>query len=247
MAVQLWTEETAPGPLPQKSPLIGEANSPYPQTMTGKVAVGLLMISGPGSLAISDAERTSVVSAVTTGYQFWTSFAPNYANLKFHLIHTRVTVATANVETCKSYSHCEDGITNDALNAIGYPSGQAGQDALAQFYKDISGSDSAYLVFFTKYNLYWPFYAFGGGGPIYMEIGNYQMDKLFAHETGHVFNAPDEYDSFRCNCHEDYGKGSCTAKNYNCVSCGDIQINCVMKYNDFDLCGYTRLHVGWCS
>ena len=135
--VQLWTKETAPGPLPQKSPLIGEANSPYPQTMTGKVAVGLHMISGPGSLAISDAERISVVSAVTTGYQFWASFAPNYANLQFHLIHAHITVATADIGTCYSYNHCEDGFTNDALNAIGYPSGQAGKDALAQFYKSI--------------------------------------------------------------------------------------------------------------
>lgn len=85
--VQLWTKETAPASLPQKPPLIGEANSLYRQTMTGKIAVGLHMISGSGSLAISDAERTSIVSAVTTGYQFWAGFAPEYADLQFHLIH----------------------------------------------------------------------------------------------------------------------------------------------------------------
>ena len=45
------------------------------------------MISGPGSLAISDAERTSIVSAVTVRYHFWTGMAPEYyANLQFHLI-----------------------------------------------------------------------------------------------------------------------------------------------------------------
>ena len=93
---QPWTEEPAPAP-PQRSPPVGEANSPYRQTMTGKIAVGLHMISGPGSLAISDAERTSVVSAVTTGYQFWTGVAPEYANLQFHLIYTHLTVSTPDI------------------------------------------------------------------------------------------------------------------------------------------------------
>lgn len=89
--------------------------------MTGRIAVGLHMVSGPGSLAISDAERTSIVSAVTTGYQFWAGIPPDYANLQFHLIHTHITVATSNPATCYGWN-CDEPFTNDALNLIGYQS-----------------------------------------------------------------------------------------------------------------------------
>ena len=48
------------------------------------------------------------------------------------------------------------------------------------------------------------------------------IDRVFAHETGHVFNALrlDEYNYNRCNClYKDYGKGTCHTGNYNCVKC----------------------------
>ena len=106
--------------------------------MTGKIAVGLHMslISGPGSLAISDAERTSIVSAVTVRYHFWTGMALEYyANLQFHLIYTHLTVFTLDITgTCNGWD-CDEGFTNDALKLMGYQSGDAGEDDLAKFYK----------------------------------------------------------------------------------------------------------------
>ena len=144
------------------------------------------MISGPGNLAISDAERTSVVSAVTTGYQFWTGVAPEYANLRFHLIYTHLTVSTPDIiGTCNGWD-CDEGFTNDALKLMGFQSRPEGEDALAQFYKDISGSDGAYFVFATKYKLYHTYYATRGRGPVYMQIkedGYPPMERMFAHET----------------------------------------------------------------
>ena len=60
-------------------------------------------------------------------------------------------------------------------------------------------------------------------GPMYMQYSNDgwgpdQLDRVFAHETGHVFNAPDEYTTGKCNCYTNYGKGMCSAKNQNCVN-----------------------------
>ena len=51
-------------------------------------------------------------------------------------------------------------------------------------------------------------------------------DRVFAHETGHVFNAPDEYTS--CKCYSYYGKGTCKAINVNCKSCTSSQEDCIM-------------------
>jgi hypothetical protein len=110
---------------------------------------------------------------------------------------------------------------------MGLSTGRAGKDELAQYIKDRSGSDGAYIGpagFFSKYKQKRFAYAYVKGGPIYMQYSNSkwgpdQLDRVFAHETGHVFNAPDEYE--RCNCDNDYGKlkGTCTAKNQNCVGC----------------------------
>ena len=57
--------------------------------------------------------------------------------------------------------------------------------------KDWSGGDGAYIGFFSKYNQKHFAYAYFGGGPLYMQYSNDgwgpdQIDRVFAHETGHV-------------------------------------------------------------
>ncbi len=90
--------------------------------------------------------------------------------------------------------------------------------------------------FQNNYRQYHFAYAYFEGGPLYMQYSNDgwgpdQFDKVFAHETGHVFNVPDEY--YKCRCSINYGKGACTAKNDNCTrndldKCTDHQPACIM-------------------
>ncbi len=152
---------------------------------------------------------------------------------------------------CSSHEACHDVFTNAFLKAYNYPTGKTGKDQLAQSIKNSANAEGAYLAFFSKYKLFHFAYAHYGGGPTYMQYSNGdwgvdQIDRVFAHETGHVFNAPDEYKN-DCSCQELYGKGSCTAKNANCKNCTSVQTSCIMDNNDLSICEHTKKHVGWCS
>ena len=250
---QRWTDKTAPVALPRESPSPhSEANSPYRNTMTGKIAFAAIIVSGPGDLAISDNEKNKVLSEVQVGLDFWANAAPAAANLQFVLYYAHVRISAAESASCSSYSACHNVFADPALESIGFATGQAGKDEVAQYIKDASNSDGAYIGFFSKYNQKHFAYASFGGGPMYMQYSNdgwgpNQLDKVFAHETGHVFNAPDEYTDGKCKCNRQYGRGTCSAKNKNCIDCTSSQSSCIMDGNEFTLCSYTKKHLGWCD
>ena len=217
--IQRWTEKIAPVVLPRKTPFPDEANSPYRQMLTGRIAFAAIIISGPGNLAISDTEKNKIVSEVTSGLQFWSDAAPASAKLQFSIYSAFVSIGAADSISCPTYEACHDVFVNPALQDLGASTGQAGKDELAQYIKDQSNADGAYIGFFSKYRQLNFAYAYFGGGPLYMQYsndgwGSDQIDKVFAHETGHVFNAPDEYTD--CKCSKGYGEGTCTGWNSNC-------------------------------
>ena len=250
--VQSWTEKTPPKAFPQPSGHLGYgANSPYRQTMTGKIAVGILIASGPDdSLDISSSESQTIESEVIAGLDFWIKNAPASAELSFALYKGVAVISASNPTFCSSYAACHNVFANPTLQHFGYSTGQIGKDQLAGAIKTHAGADGAYFGFFSKYRQSHFAYAYPGGGPFYMQYSNDgwgpdQIDRVFAHETGHVFNAPDEYTS--CNCSYNYGNGTCTAKNTNCYSCTSSQSTCIMDSNDLDhICSYSKKHVGWC-
>ncbi|UCH85312.1 MAG: T9SS type A sorting domain-containing protein [Candidatus Latescibacterota bacterium] len=85
------------------------------------------------------------------------------------------------------------------------------------------------------------------GGPftvlLYAVMG-WTTQEVFAHESGHIFYACDEYAG---GC----GTYSCTSVcrngslNANCEACNSGSRDCMMKENSFSLCTYTPTHVGW--
>ncbi len=219
--------------------------------MRGKIAIIVLVASGPGSLAVSTSEFNEVKSEVLVGLKFWTDNAPASAGLSFKMFSGKAVItASDGAEDC-SWAQCHDIFATPTLSYFGYSS----KDKLAQWAKDKVGAVGSYLAFFSKYRQSHFAYAYFGGGPIYMQYsndgwGSDQIDRVFAHETGHVFNAPDEYTS--CNCGKDYGQGSCSTKNYNCAksgstSCTSYQQSCIMDSNDLGhICANSKIHVGWC-
>ena len=252
--VMHWHEKTAPAALPRESPLPNPANSPYRSTLTGKIAFAAVIVSGPGRLTISESERSTITSEIISGCQFWTGSAPASANLKFDIDFHYVSISAEDSSFCADFPSCHDVFANPALEVLGFGTGQAGRDRLAQTTKDINGADGAYIGFFSKYRQSHFAYAYFGGGPLYMQYSNdgwgpNQIDRVFAHETGHVFNAPDEYTN--CDCNRSYGRGACTENNGNCEtatsSCTNSQTRCIMDANDFSLCEYTKKHLGWCE
>ena len=246
--VQKWTEKTAPMAfLREDSNKDVRGDSPYRLTMTGKIAVGVVVASGPGSLAISQTEYKKIVSECQVGLKFWSDQAAKKGvtfKLWFVLYSVRETISASNPTSCSSYEACHNVFVDASLQSLGFSTGQTGKDNFAQFLKDTAGADGAFLGFFSKYRQSHFAYAYFGGGPLYMQYsndgwGSDQIDRVFAHEVGHVFNAPDEYAG--CQCVELYGRGACTATNANCNNCTSSQGGCIMDSNDLgNLCESTE-------
>ncbi len=242
--VQKWTEKTAPKAFPRPNPLL--ADGPEAPTLKGKIAVAVLVVSGPGSLEVSEAEFTKINSEVLTGLKFWTDKAPPSAGLSFATYKGLAKITAPNPVSCSTKAACHDKFAIPAYKSYGY----ASTTQLAQRVKDVAGAVGGYVAIFSKYRQGHFAYAYFNGGPIYMQYSNDgwgpdQIDRVFAHETGHVFNAPDEYTN--CRCSQNYGGGSCTAKNSNCKYCTSSQQNCIMDSNDINnICASTKKHVGWC-
>ncbi len=247
---QKWTEKTAPMAIEREDSNDFHGDSPYSSTMTGKIAVVVFVASGPGSLEITDAELQTIISKCQVGLDFWSEQArKNSVPLSFVLYWAKATITAPNPTSCSSFSACHNVFADASLQAFGFPAGRAGKDQLSEFAKSASRADGAFLAFFTKYRQAHFAYAYFGSGPTYMQYSNdgwgtNQIDRVFAHETGHVFSAPDEYG--RCKCTPLYGRGSCTATNANCRDCTSSQANCIMDRSAWELCENTKKHVGWC-
>ena len=72
-------------------------------------------------------------------------------------------------------------------------------------------------------------YANDGWGPD-------NIDRVLAHETGHIFGCPDEYASSGCNCGGAWGRFG--EANSNCENCaGAAGVGCLMRANESKMCG----------
>src|SRR5262245_59060796 len=79
-------------------------------------------------------------------------------------------------------------------------------------------------------------YANDGWGPD-------NIDRVFTHETGHIFGSPDEYAASNCSC--DTKAGYLREVNGNCERCATSFTPCLMAANTWAMCGYTPAHLGW--
>ena len=85
-----------------------------------------------------------------------------------------------------------------------------------------ANADGSFVVLFTKYPA--PHGAYASGSWKRMVIRkddlSSDMDRVIAHETGHIFGAPDEYGSSGCSCTSEHGRFF-QEVNGNCVNCTD--------------------------
>jgi hypothetical protein len=113
------------------------------------------------------------------------------------------------------------------------------------------GTEWAYCGFFTKYPLGHFAYASIGGPRIVMDYnndgwGSSNIDRVFAHESGHIFNCPDEYASSGCDCGGRWGYWR--TPNGNCEKCAPGGgVPCLMNSNTWAICEHTTSQLGWTS
>lgn len=104
-----------------------------------------------------------------------------------------------------------------AQSLLGFGPGEQGyNDYVAQLRQDL-GTEWGIVAFVTKYPVGW--FAYAGTPRIVMAWSDSDsFDRVFAHETGHTFGAPDEYASSNCSCETVSGR-FLNAKNGNCKLC----------------------------
>ena len=223
--------------------------APAPPTsayLEGSVAVGIIIVAGPtAELQFSAAERTKIVAEVQNGLSFYASTNPK-AGLTFTY---DIRFVQLNVQPNPNAADLEALWRDPAIATLGFPGSWAGVGQYVESIRQQFGTRWTYCGFFTKYQLGWFAYASIGGPRIVMNYDNDgwgpdNIDRVFAHESGHIFGCPDEYASSNCNCGGNWGRFG--KPNTNCQNCApNGGIMCIMKGNDWTMCQVTPAHLGW--
>jgi len=145
----------------------------------------------------------------------------------------------------------EDKWRDPALSLLGFPAGAPGFTQLVDSVKASTGSQYGYVGFFTKMPTAWFAYANGLNSlkVVMRETGSSflnwtSIDRVYSHETGHIFGAFDEYTSSNCTCTASH-TGFFTEVNGNCQLCAVNPTACLMNNNVNVLCPFTQASIGW--
>ena len=235
-------------PTPTFSAGAADATAPAPTSsyLEGTVAVGIVIVQGPTpDLQFSNDEILKVVAEVQNGLSFYATTNP-LAGISFSYDIQDVAVT---VPADPNAGDLEALWRNPAMAAIGYSADFAGVGAYVEDLRGRFGTRWTYCGFFTKYPLAHFAYASIGGPRLVMQYANDgwgpdNIDRVFAHETGHIFGCPDEYATSKCDCGGSWGRFGLA--NGNCENCaGGGGVPCLMKGNTFEVCEFTPAHLGW--
>ena len=229
---------------PQESP-----QAPLSSCMIGSVAVGIIIVSGDsGEEKFSDEEQSKIIQEVQEGLDWLATVEPK-AKLSFSYDIQQIVVSASPgpyTEETDEYEQWERDWRDAALAELGYQTGYQGYQKYASDLRDRRGTKWAYVTFFTKYPLH--HFAYSIYSKVVMSYDNDgwgpdSLNRVFAHESCHIFGALDEYGSCRC---ESVG-GQLSGPNGNCINClpREQQLPCVMNANTLKMCDYTRKQIGW--
>jgi hypothetical protein len=224
------------------------AGAPTSTRLTGSIAVGIVIVEGPTpALKFSEAERVKVVAEVQNGLGWLASQTPDGITWVYDI---QIVSLTTQPGSSSLTSDQKEALWRDpAMAKLGFGSGMAGVTTYVESLRTKYTTTWAYCGFFTKYPLGWFAYASIGGPRLVMDYNNDgwgpdNIDRVFAHESGHVFGAPDEYASSGCSCGGTWGYYG--KPNGNCANCAPSGgVDCLMKQNSWAMCAYTPYHLGF--
>jgi hypothetical protein len=248
--------EDEDGTTPAKALAIEDEEVPAPSTGTptsrfliGSVSLGLVLVSrDTGEEAMTQAERIRIVQEVQEGLDFLAGVEPR-ANVSFVYDIRPVTVDSdpgPYPGVGEAYEKFERDWRDAALASMGFPAGRTGYQQYANDLRDRLNTDWAYVAFFTKYPLNHFAYAIFEKVVMHYDNDNWgpeNINRVFAHESCHIFGAADEYGT--CTCGGSFGHLG--APNDNCVNCfpPGAQVPCLMNKNTQEMCDSSRRQIGW--
>jgi len=223
----------------------GTSTAPLSSYLEGAVAVGLVLVEGPtADLQFTAAERTKVVAEAQNGLS-WLATSNPAADITFSYdIQIVRLTQPANPSATDLEAYWRDPV----MAKLGYQANFDGVYDYANAIRSRLATRWAYVAFVTKYPVQYFAYAAIGGPRIVLTYDNDgwgpdNLDRVFAHESSHVFGAVDEYGSSGCDCGGSFGRFG--VPNGNCDSCAPAPVDCLMRGNSFAFCRYTPAHIGW--
>jgi hypothetical protein len=263
-----WLNIPAP-PCPHEVSGFGAPPPPIQDMrLVGDIAVGIMTIDGPaGTVAqITASEFVDITLSIIHGFDILYNNAPREVKLVFLAEPRRaalplldpasVPVAPAGgpqVITFPEYEERERMWRDPALQAQGFPAGFAGINAYRNNLLTrpwLTGAPQRSIVILvTKYNA--AHFGYAANGRFVLQfpnalaaVGIDNLDRVIAHETCHLFNAPDEYGT----CVPQQLFGPFNVPNGNCVNAHIPFIphtSCLMAGETDDMCVWSKAHVGW--
>ena len=228
--------------------------------MLGDVAVGIILPESTGNGENwTPTEQNEVVNEIKDGLNWWKTTGGTLANLSFQY-DIQLGVSTTYEPITRPAS--DDALwIDEVLYNLGYTSGDY-WDKVYAYDNDIRNqyqTDWAFTIFVVdssndvdgKFTDGFFAYAYIGGPFLVMTydnngwgIGN--MDKVTAHETGHIFMAADQYEESGCSISKKYGylgivNGNCDTIINNL----DDGPGSIMKTNEWVVDSYARGQIGW--
>ncbi|RYY20833.1 MAG: hypothetical protein EOO04_19295 [Chitinophagaceae bacterium] len=231
--------------LESQAPLATDRSTGTPTSlhMNGSIAVGIIIVGGTGAgLGFSNADNIKVIQEVQEGLGYLANAEPR-AKITF-VYDIRIITVSAAPGSTNTYESAEAPWRNAALQAMGYP--PARQSSI-DYVNDLRAGRNtawAYVGYFTKYPLHHFAYAVSEKTVMHFDNdgwGTDQINKVFAHESCHIFGAADEYGS--CTCGGSHGQLG--VPNNNCVNCAGDQVPCLMDSNTLTLCDWSKKQIGW--
>ena len=239
-----------PGTTPGREAEAGAALGGTSDRLLGSVAVAIVIVEGPSSsgLAFSELERETAVAEVQNGLA-WLGNAYQVTPVNWVYEIRDVTLDVPPDPNAPDRDAKEALWRDPAMAILGYPPGLDGVSSYVSDVRKNMKTQWAYCAFFTKYPVESPGYS-GIRSPRLViqytnnDWGPLNIDRVFAHETCHIFGAPDEYASSGCDCGGAYGYF--WLPNLNCENCAPGgQASCIMTSNtDWQMCTYTPRHIG---
>ena len=244
-----WGSAEPPDP-PRTAPGLASGFDPAlagtSERLIGSVGIGLIIVEGPASagLTFTDAETVNAIAEVQNAAS-WLGNARLVTPISwsYQLRDIKLTVPPN-----PKAPDLEAVWRDPTLAALGYPPGLAGMQQYVNDLRNTLVTQWAYCAFIIKYPANHFAYAYPGGPGLVMQYSNDgwgpdNIDRVFAHETGHIFGAPDEYDSSKCNCGGSFGFFG--VPNLNCENCAPGGSDtCIMSHNAWAMCTYTPRHIG---